>query len=67
MKLHLENDKPIRSPSYRYPERAKEIILNLVDDMKEKDVVESSTASWLSPIVLVSKANTNSKRFCIDF
>ena len=67
VKVHLECSKPVRSPSFRHPERAKEIILNLVQDMKDKDVIEPSTAAWLSPVVLVSKANTTSKRFCIDF
>ena len=67
VKLHLEDEKPVRSPSFRHPEKAKEIILNLVDDMKEKDVIEPSSSAWLSPIVLVSKPNSSSKRFCIDF
>ena len=67
VKIHLEDDKPVRSPSFRHPEKAKEIILNLVDDMKEKDVIEPSNSAWLSPIVLVSKPNSSTKRFCIDF
>ena len=67
VKLELDNDKPVRGPSFRHPERAKEIILNLVDDMRHKDVIEPSTASWLSPVVLVSKNNTTTKRFCVDF
>ena len=67
VKLELENSKPVRGPSFRHPEKAKEIILNLVDDMRNKDVIEPSTASWLSPVVLVSKNNTTTKRFCVDF
>ena len=67
VKLELEDDRPVRVPPYRHPERAKELILNLVDDMLNKDVIELSTASWLSPIVLVAKPNSTSKRFAIDF
>ena len=67
VQIHMENDKPVRSPSYRHPEKAKEIILNLAADMKDKDVIEASSAAWLSPIVLVSKPNSSSKRFCVDF
>ena len=67
VRIELENNRPVRGPSFRHPERAKEIILNLVDDMRAKDVIEPSTASWLSPVVLVSKNNTTTKRFCIDF
>ncbi|CAL4168796.1 unnamed protein product, partial [Meganyctiphanes norvegica] len=53
VKLELDNMKPVRAPAFRHPERAKEIILNLVEDMSSKDVIEPSTASWLSPVVLV--------------
>ena len=67
VKLELEDVRPVRVPPYRHPERAKELILNLVNDMLQKDVIELSTASWLSPIVLVSKPNSASKRLCIDF
>ncbi len=34
--------------------------------MEEKDVIEPSTAVWLSPIVLVSKPD-GSKRLCLDY
>ena len=67
VRIELDNNRPTRGPSFRHPEKAKEIILNLVDDMRHKDVIEPSTASWLSPVVLVSKNNSTTKRFCIDF
>ena len=57
---------PVRSPTYRYPEKAKEIISNMLEEMEEKDIIEPSTAAWLSPIVLVKKPN-GSQRMCLDY
>ena len=34
VKLELEDVRPVRVPPYRHPERAKELILNLVNDME---------------------------------
>ena len=34
--------------------------------MSEKGVIESSTAAWLSPIVLVNKPDST-KRMCLDY
>ncbi len=34
--------------------------------MEERDVIEASTAAWLSPIVLVNKPD-DSKRMCLDY
>ncbi len=46
---------------YRYPEQAKELIANMLKEMQEKDVIESSTAAWLNSIVLVNKSNEKKK------
>ncbi len=49
--INLAHPNPVRGPSYRYPEKAKAIIADLLKDMEERDVIEASTAAWLSPIV----------------
>ncbi len=64
--INLSDPKPVRGPNYRYPERAKSIIADLLIDMEERDVIEPSTAAWLSPIVLVSKPVGN-KRMFLDY
>ncbi len=64
--LNLANPNPVLGPSYRYPEKAKAIIADLLKDMEERDIIEPSTAAWLSPIVLVNKPDS-SKRMCLDY
>ncbi len=51
---------------YRFPEQAKELISNMLNKMQEKDIIESSTASWLSSILLVNKPY-GGKRMCLDY
>ena len=58
--------QPVRSSMYRYPEKAKQIIADMLEDMEAKDIIEPSTAVWLSPIVLVRKPD-NSQRMCLDY
>ncbi len=38
----------------------------MLKDMEERDIIEQSTAAWLSPIVLVNKLD-GSKRMCLDY
>lgn len=65
-KIPMVDSEPVRMPLYRHPEQAKEIIAHMIEDMLEKDIIETSTAIYLAPIVLVNKPN-GSKRLCIDF
>ena len=51
---------------YRYPEKAKSVIANMLEEMEAKDVIEPFTAAWLSPIILVRKPD-NSQRTCLDY
>ncbi len=40
---------------YRYPESTKQLIADMLADMENREIIERSTAAWLSPIVLVNK------------
>ncbi len=64
--IMVKDPNPCRSPVYRYPEQAKETINNILRDLEERDIIERSTAAWLSPIVLVNKLNCE-KRMCLDY
>ncbi len=64
--IKIENPHPSRGPMYRYPEQAKKIISDMLDDMEDRDIIERSTEAWLSPIVLVFKPD-GSKRMSLDY
>ena len=64
--IAVSNPNPCKSPMYRYPEHAKVLVSQMLVDMEERGVIESSSAAWLSPIVLVNKPD-GSKRMCLDF
>ena len=64
--ISVANNNPCRSPSYRYPEYAKDAITKMLIDMEERGIIEPSSSAWLSPIVLVNKPD-GTKRMCLDF
>ena len=42
------DEEPVRMPLYRHPAQARQIISEMLDNMLEKDVIEESTAAYLS-------------------
>ncbi len=66
--VHIKVSDPqsSRGPRYRYPEQAKELISVMLQDMEDRNIIERSTSSWLSPNVLVNKLD-GSKRMCLDY
>ena len=64
--IKVDNPNPSRGRMYRYPERAKQLIADMLTDMEEREIIERSTAAWLSPIVLVNKPD-GTKRMCLDY
>ena len=64
--IKVDDPRPSRGRMYRYPEQAKQLIADMLKDMEDREIIERSTAAWLSPIVLVSKPD-GSKRMCLDY
>ncbi len=65
-KINVADPQPSRGPKYRYPEEAKRLIAEMLQDMEDRQIIEKSTSAWLSPIVLVNKPD-GSKRMCLDY
>ncbi len=64
--IQVDDPTPCRSHSYRYPEKVKETIASILKDLEERDIIEKSTAAWLSHIVQVSKPSGD-KRMYLDY
>lgn len=64
--IQIKDPNPCRSAVYRYPEKAKETIRQILKDLEDRDIIERSTAAWLSPFVLVNKPN-GEKRMRLDY
>ncbi|XP_078533942.1 uncharacterized protein LOC144820212 [Lissotriton helveticus] len=64
--IHTEPGKTVRQRPYRIPEARRAIIQEETNQMLKMGIIEPSSSSWNSPIVLVPKPD-GSTRFCIDF
>lgn len=69
--VHYINIKPGTQPIYQryYPVNPKiqQLIDKEVDDMLEAGFIEPCNSPWSNPVLLVNKAHSTEKRFCIDF
>ena len=64
--IPLTTDEPVISKPYPVPLSMKNVIRKEIDKMLKLGVIEPSTASYASPVVLVRKKD-NTVRFCIDY
>lgn len=64
--IALKDSKPVRQRMYRIPERLQPALQEELDVMQRLGVIERSSSSWSSPVVLVPKKD-GTIRFCIDF
>ena len=51
----------------RVPPAQQQVVKRLLDDMLRDDVIQPSSSSWASPIVLVPTKKDGSPRFCVDY
>lgn len=61
---------PIYTKQYRLPHTHREILEQKIEEMLKNDVIEPSTSSWNSPVLLVSKRDAKDNkdvRVCVDF
>ena len=58
--------KPIHQPTRRLPYHQRGVVQRMVKDMLQQGIIEHSSGSWSSPMVLAKKQD-GSLRFCVDF
>ena len=66
VQINVTDPEPIRGPMYRYPEKAKVVIQDMLQNMEERGIIEKSTSAWFSTFVLVNKPD-GTKRMCLDY
>jgi len=64
--IQVTRSEPIRSKAYPLPFATREAVDKELDAMLASGVIEPSTTSYASPIVVVKK-HDGSNRICIDF
>lgn len=69
-KLRLKDDVPVYSKNYRLPKSQKIEIDAQVQKLRENDLIEPSTSSYNSPLILVPKKSVDGSkkwRMCVDY
>ena len=64
--INTGDASPLRQPPRRIPFALRSKVDEMVRDMMTQGVIQQSSSSWASPIVLVLKKD-GSTRFCIDY
>ena len=65
-KIDTGDHPPIKLPPRRQPMATRVVTDEKVREMLEQGVIEPSSSSWASPVVLVKKKD-GSMRFCVDY
>ncbi len=67
MKLDTGDHPPIAQRGYRTPYLQRDLVDDTIDKMLAANICKTSRSPWASPIVIVSKKNSDEPRFCIDY
>jgi hypothetical protein len=63
----VEGAKPVKQRPYHLSPAKEKAALEQIPKMLETGIIEESQSPWLSPVVMVPKANSQQYRMCIDF
>ncbi|XP_064479068.1 uncharacterized protein LOC135392282 [Ornithodoros turicata] len=66
MKLELTTDIPVTFRPYRLSSSEREVVRELVEELRSAGIVVDSTSPYASPILLVRK-RTGDYRLCVDY
>lgn len=66
MTIELTDSTPVVYRPYRLSYTERQRVKEMVQDMRDSDIIRESSSSYASPIVLVNK-KTGDKRLCVDY
>ena len=66
-RIDTQGAKPIKQRPRRVPLAKQQIVKDSIQEMKDADIIEQSYGPWASPVVLVTKKDGKSTRFCLDY
>lgn len=66
MEIKLSNSTPVVYRPYRLSYKERQLVHEMVKELLQNDIIEESSSSYASPIILVSK-KTGGHRLCIDY
>ena len=65
-KIDTGTHPPIRQPFRRVPPAQRQHVTKLLQEMRDKAIIQPSSSPWASPVVLVRKKD-GTIRFCVDY
>lgn len=66
MHIELLDNRPVVYRPYRLSHSEREKVRETIDDLLRNDIIQESTSSYSSPILMVKK-KTGEQRLCVDF
>lgn len=66
LEIKLTDETPVTYRPYRLSIAEKEIVRDIVNELRENDIIEESDSAYASPVLLVSK-KTGGYRLCVDY
>ena len=66
MKIELTDDKPVHLPPYRLAHSERQLLKDLISDLKRANIDEDSHSPYSSPVILVKKKKGD-MRMCVDY
>lgn len=66
MQIEIVGNKVVSQPPYRVPAPKKAAVTQMINELKDNDIIEKSSSEFASPLVVVKKKD-GGDRLCVDY